>query len=35
MKMGIFILINLTRMTISQIRHLFKLDLKIPPSQTS
>jgi hypothetical protein len=35
MTMGIFLLINLTRMTISQIGHLVKLDLKIPPSQIS
>jgi hypothetical protein len=34
--MGIFLLINLTKMidlTISQIGHLVKLDLKISPSQ--
>jgi hypothetical protein len=38
MIMGIFLLINLTRMTnliISQIEHLDKLDFKIPPSQIS
>jgi hypothetical protein len=38
MIMGIFLLINLTKvidLTISQIRHLVKLDLKIPPNQIS
>jgi len=36
MTMGIFLLINLIRMTdltISEIKHLVKLDFKIPPSQ--
>jgi hypothetical protein len=36
MTMGIFLLMNLIRMidlTIRQIRHLVKLNLKIPPSQ--
>jgi len=36
MTMGIFLLINLTRVTnlsISQIGHIIKLDFKIPPSQ--
>jgi len=36
MKMGIFLLINLTivtNLTITQSGHLVKLDFKIPPSQ--
>jgi hypothetical protein len=36
MTMDIFWLINLTKvtnLTISQIRHLVKLDFKVPPSQ--
>jgi hypothetical protein len=36
MTMGIFLLINLIRvidLTINQIKHLVKLDFKIPPSQ--
>jgi hypothetical protein len=36
MIMGIFLLINLTRvtdLTISQIEHLIKLDFEIPPNQ--
>jgi hypothetical protein len=38
MTIGIFLLINLTRMTnliISQIEDFDKLDLKIPPNQVS